>query len=82
MINSNLEFVPVSKWNEYFTYPSVRAIRQYIFYNTNGKRAKTLSNKKLLEKFFDATFINSLYSSIINTSMDFFYKLQGFSECI
>lgn len=36
MINSNLEFIPVSKWNEYFTYPSVGAIRQYIFYNTNG----------------------------------------------
>ncbi len=40
------------------------------------------NKKKLLEKFCDATFINSLYSSIINTSMDFFYKLQGFSECI
>lgn len=36
MTNSKLEFVPVSKWNEYFTYPSVGAIRQYIFYNTNG----------------------------------------------
>ena len=31
MTNSKLEFVPVSKWNEYFTYPSVGAIRQYIF---------------------------------------------------
>ena len=41
-----------------------------------------LSNKILPEKFCDATFINSLYSSIINTSMDFFYKLQGFSECV
>ena len=39
-------------------------------------------NKKLPEKFCDATFINSLYSSIVNTSMDFFYKLQGFSECV
>lgn len=36
MTNSKLEFVTVSKWNEYFTYPSVGAIRQYIFYNTNG----------------------------------------------
>ena len=41
-----------------------------------------VSNKKLPEKFCDATFINSLYSSIVNTSMDFFYKLQGFSECV
>lgn len=41
-----------------------------------------LCNKKLPEKFCDATFINSLYSSIVNTSMDFFYKLQGFSECV
>ena len=38
--------------------------------------------KKLPEQFCDATFINSLYSSIVNTSMDFFYKLQGFSECV
>ena len=30
------DLIPVSKWNEHFTYPSVGAIRQLIFYNTNN----------------------------------------------
>ena len=33
MENQRLDLVPVSKWNEHFTYPSVGAIRQFIFYN-------------------------------------------------
>ena len=31
------ELIPVSKWNEYFQFPSVGALRQYIFYgHKNG----------------------------------------------
>ena len=42
----------------------------------------SLSNKKLLEKFLTRKICKDLYSAIINTTMDFFYKLQGFSECV
>ena len=35
MTNNN-DFIPVSKWNEHFDYPSVGAIRQLIFYNTDN----------------------------------------------
>lgn len=34
--------VPVSKFNEFIKYPSVAAIRQYIFYNTNGFKNKVI----------------------------------------
>lgn len=30
------EFVPLSKFNDYFEYPSVNCIRQLRFYNTDG----------------------------------------------
>ena len=38
--------------------------------------------KKLPEKYGDATFLKSLYFSIIKTPMDFFYKLQGYKASI
>ena len=38
-------------------------------------------NKKLPKKCQNRTFCEELYSAIINTPMDFFYKLQGFKEC-
>lgn len=31
---NNLDLVPLSRFNEYFEYPSVAALRQLIFYNT------------------------------------------------
>lgn len=38
MVNSisqmELDLVPVSKWNEHFLYPTVAAIRQWMFRNT------------------------------------------------
>ncbi|MDD3237913.1 MAG: hypothetical protein PHV37_07445 [Candidatus Gastranaerophilales bacterium] len=42
--NKNLipELIPVSKWNEYFPYPSVASIRQYIFYKRRNGFDKVL----------------------------------------
>lgn len=42
MENQNLDLVPVSKWNEHFTYPSVGAIRQYVFFNTNDFNSRVI----------------------------------------
>ena len=39
------------------------------------------SNKKLPEKCQTRKICLDLYSAIINTPIDFFYKLQGFKEC-
>lgn len=36
MNNFNTDFIPVSKWNKYYEYPTVGAIRQLIFYNTDN----------------------------------------------
>ena len=31
------DLIPLSKWNEYFAFPTVKAIRQYVFYkDING----------------------------------------------
>ena len=35
-LNSTLDLIPLSKWNEYFDYPSTAALRQLVFYNTNN----------------------------------------------
>jgi len=39
MVNENTqttpELIPVSKWNDFYPYPSSSALRQLIFYNTN-----------------------------------------------
>lgn len=34
------DLIPVSKWNEYYEYPTVGAIRQLIFYNTDDFETK------------------------------------------
>ena len=34
--NNVPELIPVSRFNEFAPYPSIGAIRQYIFNNTNG----------------------------------------------
>lgn len=30
------DLIPVSRWNDYYEYPTYGALRQLIFYNTNG----------------------------------------------
>lgn len=40
--------IPVSKWNDYYEFPSVNAIRQFIFHNENGFKDKCI--KKLGQK--------------------------------
>ena len=44
MLNTenNLDLVPLSCFNEYFQYPSVGALRQLLFYNTNGFKDKVV----------------------------------------
>lgn len=37
-----LDIIPVSKWNEHFKYPTVGAMRQYIFNNTNNFKSAVL----------------------------------------
>lgn len=39
-IPNNLDLIPVSKWNDYYQFPSVGAIRQLIFYNRNNFNSK------------------------------------------
>lgn len=39
---NNLDFIPVSKWNDYYQFPSVGAIRQLIFYNRNDFNSKVI----------------------------------------
>ena len=36
------DLIPVSKWNEYYEYPTVGAIRQLIFYNTDDFETKVV----------------------------------------
>lgn len=52
MENQRLDLVPVSKWNEHFTYPSVGAIRQFIFYNTDD------FNSRVIRKMGKRLYIN------------------------
>lgn len=30
------DLIPLSKWNDYYDYPSVNALRQLVFYNRNN----------------------------------------------
>lgn len=82
MTNSKLEFVPVSKWNEYFTYPSVGAIRQYIFYNTNGFNDYVLRHigKRLYIKFqVSLNGLNKQIKKQVNKlKMNKYYIKQGY----
>lgn len=36
------KLVPLSKWNNYYDFPSAGALRQYNFHNTNGFRDKVI----------------------------------------
>ena len=40
--HTQLGLIPVSKWNEYYKYPTVGAIRQLIFYNTDNFETKVV----------------------------------------
>ena len=42
MKNIKTDFIPVSKWNDYYEYPTVNAIRQLIFYNTDNFESKVI----------------------------------------
>lgn len=42
-LSNNLpELIPVSRFNDFVPYPTVGAIRQYIFANTNGFKDKVI----------------------------------------
>ena len=38
----NLDLVPLSRFNEYYEYPTVGALRQLLFYNTDGFEDKVI----------------------------------------
>ena len=44
MLNTenNLDLVPLSRYNDFYPYPSVGALRQLLFYNTNGFADKVI----------------------------------------
>lgn len=33
---SEQKLIPLSKWNDYYDFPSVGSLRQYVFHNTNS----------------------------------------------
>ena len=41
-LEENLDLIPLSKFNDYFQYPSVAALRQLHFYNTNSFTDKVI----------------------------------------
>jgi hypothetical protein len=40
--NENLKLIPVSKWNDFHPYPTVKAIRQLIFFKDENGFKKVL----------------------------------------
>ena len=40
--HTQLGLIPVSKWNDYYEYPTVGAIRQLIYYNTDNFETKVV----------------------------------------
>lgn len=44
---NNLELIPISKWNDYYPYPSVGALRQLLFYDKFGfsRVTRKISNR-------------------------------------
>ena len=39
---NTLDLVPLSRFNEYYDYPTVGALRQLLFYNTDGFEDKVI----------------------------------------
>lgn len=67
MVNSEkfLDMVPLSRFNDFYPYPSVGSLRQLLFYNTNGfadKVIRRIGNKRIYIK------ISALKSWIEETS--------------
>ena len=78
--NQKPELIPVSKWNDYFDYPTLGALRQLIFYqNTNGfskvlrKMGKTRLYIKTSAFFLVIEPFLSIYSRIKFTSLFVFF---------
>ena len=46
----NEDYIPVAKWNHYRNYPSVGAIRQYMFKNTNDFNKLVI--RKIAKKYY------------------------------
>ena len=42
LFEQNLDLVPLSRYNDFYPYPSVGALRQLLFYNTNGFADKVI----------------------------------------
>ena len=42
LLEQNLDLVPLSRYNDFYPYPSVGALRQLLFYNTNGFADKVI----------------------------------------
>lgn len=38
----NQDLIPISKWNDFYAYPTTGAIRQLVFYNTNDFNSKVV----------------------------------------
>jgi len=57
-LNMQLDLIPLSKWNDYFDFPTTGALRQLVFYNTNNFANKVIRKigKRLYIKIseFDA----------------------------
>ena len=41
-MQKELELIPVSKWNDFYPHPTVGAIRQLIFLDTNNFKEKVI----------------------------------------
>lgn len=41
-LEKELELIPLSRWNDFYKYPSVLAIRQLVFYNTSNFNNKVI----------------------------------------
>ena len=63
----NLDLVPLSRFNDFYPYPTVGVLRQLLFYNTNGfadKVIRRIGNKRIYIK------ISALKSWIDETNSD------------
>lgn len=40
--NEKPKIIPLSKWNEYYDFPSVGSLRQLVFHNTNKFKEKVI----------------------------------------
>lgn len=45
--NATMDLIPISRWNDYYPFPSVGALRQLLFYNKNefSKVTRKIGNR-------------------------------------